>query len=233
MAVIYFDNRRNRVFRTSRAGPRCSLASGERVSFNPFNRPPNRGENTIARNTFSPKKNKKFQLRNKQTKYDPLSKKRREKDRESERMTSRRIESLFDYKKEYFEKKWKERCHLLRNWRENEGRATGLLLLRSNRREKRNISFTSDTCTCYPIGQTLPSAPRANPHCIEMCVRVVKTRAGFRKDPWVVVAQKVVAADGPDRRNPAYKRFRRGPATTTTATLPFIRPRLNVDFSHR
>lgn len=176
MAVIYFDNRRNRVFRTSRAGPRCSLASGERVSFNPFNRPPNRGENTIARNTFSPKKNKKFQLRNKQTKYDPLSKKRREKDRESERMTSRRIEPLFDYKKEYFEKKWKERCHLLRNWRENEGRATGLLLLRSNRREKRNISFTSDTCTCYPIGQTLPSAPRANPHCIEMCVRVEDSR---------------------------------------------------------
>lgn len=152
-------------------------------------------------------------------------------------MTSRRIGPLFNYKKEYRQKMERAVSPSPKLARKR-GRATGLLL-RSNRREKTNISFTFGTCTCYPIGQTLTHT--AYPHCIGMCVRVVQTRAGFRKDPWVVVAwhrrllQRMDPTQGirPTKDSATDRPPPPPPPQPPPLFPPFIRPRLNVDFSHR
>ena len=60
------------------------------------------------------------------------------------------------------------------------------------------------------------------------------TLASSRKGPGfvLVVAQDVVATDGPRQKESGPQKI--PPRTTATSLLPpFIRPRLNVDFSHR
>lgn len=112
MAVIYFDNRRNRVFlRTSRAGPRDVHSLPENVSLSILliDNPRQTGEYNRASTLFHRSEQEEIPtIPTSEQSTIHFPKNEKEKGKESEKTTSRRIDPpLFNFsiKKEYRQKK--------------------------------------------------------------------------------------------------------------------------------
>lgn len=111
MAVIYFDNRRNRVFlRTSRAGPRDVHSLPENVSLSILliDNPRQTREYNRASTLFHRSEQEEIPtIPTSEQSTIHFPKNEKEKGKESEKRTSRRIDPLFNFsiKKEYRQKK--------------------------------------------------------------------------------------------------------------------------------